>query len=319
MARVAASITGGPRPFYFRVNPKSVDWTYSLNTSTQETAGGRVIQILSVNFNELVVQAESGNGGEAYLRSTATFFRELIVWQKEHRRTVLFQMPSKKISLRVFAESMDVKDRVGNILRPFTMTFKIQEDVRGVLKQKTISSELARLERGIGFKDTVYNNPEGQSNPAENAWGITQGSNTANTANTAVDAAMDPTQVASGGTNYGNNPASSKAQTAVRVAKSRVGLPYIWGGTGPEGYDCSGLTSTSWAAAGVTIPRATSGQINAGHGVTAAQAAPGDLVFLTRGHVMMYIGNGQCVHAPQTGDRVKISRAPAAVAIRRVG
>jgi cell wall-associated NlpC family hydrolase len=97
------------------------------------------------------------------------------------------------------------------------------------------------------------------------------------------------------------------AQVAVDTALSRVGAPYVWGGTGP-GYDCSGLTSTAYQAAGVAIPRTSRAQSTAGVPVARADLQPGDLIFFYEpvGHVGMYIGNGQMVHASTFGTPVSV-------------
>ncbi len=110
------------------------------------------------------------------------------------------------------------------------------------------------------------------------------------------------------------NPAPGPAPTgsgngaaAVAAARSQLGVTYVWGGESPgRGFDCSGLTQWSWAQAGVSIPRTTYGQKNAGVTVSLSQAQPGDLVFYSGyGHVAMYIGGGQVIHAPHTGDVVR--------------
>ncbi|MGW0803089.1 C40 family peptidase [Nonomuraea sp. NPDC002799] len=104
-------------------------------------------------------------------------------------------------------------------------------------------------------------------------------------------------------------PASGNAAAVLRFAFAQVGKPYIFGGTGPRGYDCSGLTQAAWRAAGVTLPRTTWQQWSWGQGRTVkpSDLQPGDLIFSSGlGHVSIYAGNGQIVHAPQTGDVVKV-------------
>lgn len=100
--------------------------------------------------------------------------------------------------------------------------------------------------------------------------------------------------------------ASGRGGAAVASAQSKLGAPYQWGGTGP-GYDCSGLTSTSWQAAGVSIPRTSQAQYHSSKRVSRAELQPGDLVFYYPGitHVAIYVGNGQIIHAPSTGSVVQ--------------
>jgi cell wall-associated NlpC family hydrolase len=104
-----------------------------------------------------------------------------------------------------------------------------------------------------------------------------------------------------------NGPASGSARKALQYAYAQLGKPYIYGGTGPRGYDCSGLTMMSWRAAGVSIPRVVPDQYNATRHVAKANLQAGDLVyFLGMGHEGMYVGGGQFIHAPKTGDVVKL-------------
>ncbi len=97
------------------------------------------------------------------------------------------------------------------------------------------------------------------------------------------------------------------ADQAIAFAEAQLGKPYVWGATGPDSYDCSGLTQAAWLAAGVEIPRVTWDQVNYGTSVTRDQLAPGDLVFFYDdiSHVGLYIGDGQMIHAPKPGDVVK--------------
>ncbi|MFI7237329.1 NlpC/P60 family protein [Streptomyces cyaneofuscatus] len=102
---------------------------------------------------------------------------------------------------------------------------------------------------------------------------------------------------------------NSRAARAVSFAHGAIGKPYVWGATGPNAFDCSGLTQAAWKAAGVSLPRTTYTQINAGQRVSRSELAPGDLVFFYSGisHVGLYIGGGQMIHAPRPGAPVRIA------------
>ncbi|MTD59503.1 C40 family peptidase, partial [Amycolatopsis pithecellobii] len=107
-----------------------------------------------------------------------------------------------------------------------------------------------------------------------------------------------------------NLPApSSAAQQAVNVALSKLGSNYVWGATGPSTFDCSGLTLFSYGKAGISLPRTAASQQGVGMAVSRSQLQPGDLVFFgsPAHHVGIYLGDGKMVHAPDTGDVVKIS------------
>lgn len=102
---------------------------------------------------------------------------------------------------------------------------------------------------------------------------------------------------------------NSRAAQAIAFAHGAIGKPYVWGATGPNSFDCSGLTQAAWKAAGVGLPRTTYTQINAGQRVPRSELAPGDLVFFYSGisHVGLYIGGGQMIHAPRPGAPVRIA------------
>jgi peptidoglycan DL-endopeptidase CwlO len=111
--------------------------------------------------------------------------------------------------------------------------------------------------------------------------------------------------------------ANTRAGIAVRAALSRLGRPYVWGATGPDQFDCSGLTQWSYAHAGIHLDRTTYQQIYDGVPVPRSQVRPGDLVFPTAGHVQLAIGNNLVVEAPHSGATVRISPLGAGVQIRR--
>ncbi|WP_159766887.1 C40 family peptidase [Streptomyces sp. HM190] len=100
---------------------------------------------------------------------------------------------------------------------------------------------------------------------------------------------------------------NARAATAVSAARSALGRPYVWGSTGPHGFDCSGLMVWSYAQAGVALPRTSQAQRYAGTQVPLSQARPGDLVTYRSdaSHVGMYVGNGQVIHAPYPGAPVR--------------
>ncbi|MFE1087934.1 NlpC/P60 family protein [Streptomyces sp. WA1-19] len=103
-------------------------------------------------------------------------------------------------------------------------------------------------------------------------------------------------------------PASNRGAAALAAAKSKVGTPYVWGATGPNSFDCSGLTSWAFSQAGYTIPRMSQDQANAGTRIASQSALkPGDLVIFYSDlhHVGFYAGNGQVLHAPKPGANVR--------------
>ncbi len=130
---------------------------------------------------------------------------------------------------------------------------------------------------------------------------------------------------------HAQNAAASRADapvaTAIRFALAQLGKPYQWGGTGPNSFDCSGLTMRAYQAAGISIPRVSRDQYRAGRHVPLGQLIPGDLVFYTHaeesklpagiGHVAMYLGRGRLIEAAHRGVPIRIAsiRRPNLVAV----
>ncbi|WP_131738857.1 C40 family peptidase [Actinomadura roseirufa] len=130
-------------------------------------------------------------------------------------------------------------------------------------------------------------------------------------------------------TRYATTNGSERGIVAVRAALRWLGTPYAWGGGGPtgpgygiaqgagiKGFDCSGLTQYAWAQAGIRLPRIAADQYNTGPHIPRSALQPGDLLFFatdptrpaTIHHVGLYLGHGRMIHAPQTGDVVRISQ-----------
>ncbi|HVF04201.1 MAG TPA: C40 family peptidase [Frankiaceae bacterium] len=102
---------------------------------------------------------------------------------------------------------------------------------------------------------------------------------------------------------------AERASIAVQEAYRQLGKPYRWGAEGPDSFDCSGLSKWAWAKAGVSLPHYSRAQYQEGRHVSRGELRPGDLVFFGNPihHLGIYVGNGQMIHAPQTGDVVKVS------------
>lgn len=114
--------------------------------------------------------------------------------------------------------------------------------------------------------------------------------------------------------------ASGRAKIAINFALAQLGDPYVYGGTGPNSWDCSGLVMKAWAAAGVSIPRVVGPQIAAGKRIAFDQLQPGDLVaYGDMSHIGMYLGKGRVVHAPRPGRSVEITTLGGYSVAARVG
>lgn len=112
----------------------------------------------------------------------------------------------------------------------------------------------------------------------------------------------------SGASSSGDGSYAAKAEKVLAFARAQMGKPYVWGASGPNSYDCSGLTQAAWKAAGVDLPRTTWDQVKVGQRVATGDLKPGDLVFFYDdiSHVGIYIGDGKMIHAPKPGADVRV-------------
>jgi cell wall-associated NlpC family hydrolase len=121
-------------------------------------------------------------------------------------------------------------------------------------------------------------------------------------------------QAAGGTVDAGMTPPNDVVAHMLAVAKSKLGDAYVWGATGPDTFDCSGLTQFAYAAAGIALPRVAADQWGVGAKVALSDLEPGDLLFwatdparpATIHHVAIYLGDGMMLAAPHTGDVVKV-------------
>jgi cell wall-associated NlpC family hydrolase len=96
----------------------------------------------------------------------------------------------------------------------------------------------------------------------------------------------------------------SDREGVIAFARAQIGEPYLWGGSGPESWDCSGLTQAAFASVGISIPRVSSDQHNIGQRVPISDLNPGDLVGWD-GHVALYSGDGNIIESPRPGEYVR--------------
>jgi cell wall-associated NlpC family hydrolase len=118
--------------------------------------------------------------------------------------------------------------------------------------------------------------------------------------------------LADSGVRSTSHPNSVPDQVGIilKFARAQLGKPYIWGGTGSRGFDCSGLVMKAFAAAGVRLPRGSIAQATHGKRISKKDLRPGDLVFSHRIHVQIYIGGGKVIEAARPGTKIRISHLP---------
>jgi len=168
----------------------------------------------------------------------------------------------------------------------------------------------AQAEAGAAAEATAHQVAGAPTGGAPTGGAPTAGAPTPGASRPAVPGAFIPTA---------GDPTTSAAPTSVvsaalDFARAQLGKPYVWGATGPDSFDCSGLTQAAYAAAGVRLPRVAQDQWFAGPHVDLGAIQPGDLLFwasdtsapATIHHVAFYLGGGQILAAPHTGDVVKV-------------
>lgn len=146
----------------FRVNPKEFNWSYTLNKRIDQTYGGRVIQLLGTRIDDFTFKADSGalrlGGGWPYANRVAKFMRDVMVAQRGGLPAT-FEYTTRGWKFNAYVVSVPFADAVEEVLREFEIGLKVQEDVSGLMSRNTLQAELRRLQDGMGFTRSKYNDP----------------------------------------------------------------------------------------------------------------------------------------------------------------
>lgn len=197
---------------------------------------------------------------------------------------------------------------------PDASAFLLPDTPQGYFEQAQLMSRLTSRQKDAVRHETTESvqTPNGTQSDLRTAKATVQKKlSTARELLTRQTARKQPTEAERSTPSSSSHSADSfyatKAVKAIAFARAQVGKPYVWGAAGPGSYDCSGLTQAAWKAAGVTLPRATTDQADAGTTVSLADAQPGDLVFFHDdiSHVGVYVGDGLMIHAPKPGAYVR--------------
>jgi len=174
---------------------------------------------------------------------------------------------------------------------------QLLSSIRGQIEQMKAAEAARQLQLARVARERLAAQTQSQSQPQSPSQSQSQAS------------ASAPVVGASASTPEGSSVAPPSTHGGVvGVAMRYLGVPYVWGGSTPRGFDCSGLVMYAFAQIGVSVPHSSYAQYGMGTPVSMSQLQAGDLVFFAgASHVGIYIGGGQFIHAPHTGDVVKIS------------
>lgn len=245
---------------------------------------------------------------------------------------------SKELQEPLIREANKKKDMYGDIISQYQA--KLAETQRKIEEENKRLKEVAKNQSSNNTSSNSRGSSSSSSNTVKNSTVQSNSNNNQNSSNsTGSSSNQSSSNNSSSNSTSSNNKGNSNNNTskpkpevekekpsrgegkvpssgglgerAVREVLKYQGIPYLWGGTTPSGFDCSGLMQYVYRRLGVEIGRSTYDQIYSGYSVSKSELQPGDLVFFGSAsaphHVGMYIGGGQYVHAPRTGDVVKIS------------
>jgi hypothetical protein len=153
--------------FRFRSNPKQFNWSYTLNKRIDQTYGGRVVQLLSTSIDDFSFTADCGAGRWAEMNRVAKFMRDVMVSQR-NGRPATFEYTTRGWKFNAFVVSVPFADAVEEVLREFEISMKVQEDLSGLISSNTLAAELRRLQDGLAFRRSKYNDPRFQNGQAVN-------------------------------------------------------------------------------------------------------------------------------------------------------
>lgn len=144
--------------FRFRSNPKEFNWSYTLNKRVDQTYGGRVIQLLGTRIDDFTFKADCGSGRWPEMNRAAKFMRDVMIKQRGGTPAT-FEYTTRGWRFDAYINSVPFADAVEEVLREFEVGLKVQEDITGVMSRNTLQAELRRLQDGVGFRRSKYNDP----------------------------------------------------------------------------------------------------------------------------------------------------------------
>lgn len=203
------------------------------------------------------------------------------------------------------SEVSDLDTRIAAVQAEIARKAAEEEAKRQAELERQRAAEAASGNNGSGGSDSGNNGSSGSGNNTGNA--STGNSGNSNNNASSNNQSQQQNKPASN-RNNNNNSSSGGGSAIVSTAYNYLGVPYVYGGSSPRGFDCSGLVQYVYRQNGVSLPRTSGAQAGVGRGVSLSNAQPGDIVCYP-GHVAIYIGGGKVIHSPYPGRRVEVANA----------
>jgi cell wall-associated NlpC family hydrolase len=257
---------------------------------------------LSQMFDEINLMKRATTFNASTVRRVFQYKREVV-----HREAALAREHTRRT--QAVAAQRDRKAEIQNAIHQQQSTLaSVKADIRRLIAEHIAAVRAADRARALAAAKALRAEQASVSVQSEQTSGLTTGIGAVADSLASSDVSSGSPAISSSDATQAAPPASAAAAQAVQYALGEQGVPYVWGGSSPSGFDCSGLVMWAYAQVGISLPHYTGSLWNVGTHVSVDQLEPGDLVFFHgETHVGMYIGGGQFVQAPHTGDVVKVS------------
>lgn len=238
---------------------------------------------------------------------------DLAELEKQQEEALAKQDELDKLIESKQSEVSDLDQRIAKVQEEIARK-AAEEEARRLAELERQAAQEAEEAQSGGDSGTSQNTGSGNNNPSGNNSGNTSpgGPSQSSSGQAGSGNNNNHTQKKSGNNNNNNQqpaPSSSgKGSSIVSTAYNYIGVPYVYGGSSPRGFDCSGLVQYVYRQNGISLPRTSGSQAGVGRGVSLSNAQPGDIVCYP-GHVAIYIGGGKVIHAPYPGRRVEVANA----------